>query len=94
MTAKSRKLDKYAALQLLLTQQRWDVLPPIIITTGIRGNIHTQIIKNLQKLNMPNHKIHKLMETLSKIAIKYLKHIILNKLKREKKLPPIPLDYK
>ena len=28
-------------LQPLLTQQGWDVLPPIIITKGMRGTIHT-----------------------------------------------------
>ena len=41
MTAKPCKVDKYTALQPLLIQQGWDVLPPIIIIAGIRGIIHT-----------------------------------------------------
>ena len=80
------------ALEPLLTQQGWDVLPPFIITTRIEGSIQILSVESLKNLNIPNQKIHKLMETLSQIAIKYLTHIILNRRKLEKKLPSIMLD--
>ena len=80
------------ALEPLLAQQGWDVLPPFIITTRIEGSIQILSVESLKNLNIPNQKIHKLMETLSQVAIKYLTHIILNRRKLEKKLPSIMLD--
>ena len=54
--------------------------------------IHTTTTKHPQDLHIPNSKIHKLMESFSQIAIKYLTHIILNIRKLDKKQAPIPLD--
>lgn len=90
--ATTPKMNKYAVLLSLLSQQGWEVLPPIIITIGIRGTIHTPSIDRLQELHISTPKIHKLMEKPSQITIKYLRHIILNKRKLEKKQLPVPLN--
>ena len=80
-TAITCKLVKYALLQPLLTQPSSTLLPPIIITIGIRGTFHTNTIQCLKDLHITSHNICKLMEPLSQIPITYLMHIILNKQK-------------
>ena len=47
----------------------------------MKATIHTTTIKLLQDLQIPNSKIHKLMKSFSHIAIRYLRHINLNKKK-------------
>lgn len=61
----SCKLEKYDTLQPLLTQQGWNVLPPIIITATIKVSIHNPTIKHLINLKIPQYKINKLMEKIS-----------------------------
>ena len=88
----NQKLDKYAILHPFLSQLGWIILPPVIITTRIRGILHTTIVNLLQNLQIPNSKIHKLMDIFSQIAISYLTYIILNKRKLDKKQIPVPLN--
>ena len=47
LEATTRHPDKYAVLLPLLTQQGWQVLPPIIINDGILDTIHTTTTKSL-----------------------------------------------
>ena len=77
--------------EIIVHTQQAQVLPPIIIIVGILDTIHTTP-KASQTLKIPTQKNHKFMDTFSKISIRYLMHIILNKRKLKKKLSPIPLD--
>jgi hypothetical protein len=92
MEASNRNLNKHSILQLILTQIGWEALPLIIITARIRGTIHNPTIEGLQELKILNFKIYNLMDTFSKIAIRYLTHIILDKGKLEKKQALLPLE--
>jgi hypothetical protein len=53
-----QNFNKYAFLQPLLSQQGWEVVPPIIITTDIKGPAHTPSVKQLHELHIPTHNIH------------------------------------
>ena len=55
---------------------------------ALQRTIHNAPIKTLLELKIPFFKIHKPMETLSQIYIRYLTHVILNKCKLEKKIQP------
>jgi hypothetical protein len=70
-------LTKYDILQPLQTQHGWNILPPIINTTGI-SSIHNPTIKQPINLNRPQHWLNKLKEWFSQILIKYLTYVILN----------------
>jgi hypothetical protein len=80
---------KYNPLIQTLRTAEWQVNPFITITTGVRGAIHEQPFKDLGKLNIPKSKIKILMKHLHQIAIKYLTHLILNKIKVDNKQPPV-----
>ena len=56
--ATCQNFNKYAILQPLLSQQGWEVVPPIIIATDIEGTTHTPSVKQLHKLHIPTHKTH------------------------------------
>lgn len=85
MEATSHKLNQYTTPQLILSQHKWTIFPPIIITTKIRGTVHILIVKHHQKLEILTSQIHRLMESFTQIAINYLIHIILHQRKLEKK---------
>ena len=74
----------------VLIQQGWSVQTPIIITTRIRGYIHTTITQSVLDLKIPTNKVQTFMKTLSQITVRYLTHIFLNKRIHEKKPIPIP----
>ena len=57
----------------------WQVKPLITTITGVRGAIHKQPIKELEKLKIPKSKIKTLMKHLHQIGIIYLTYLILNK---------------
>ena len=84
-----RKQYENHALLIHLQNLGWDTLPLIVITAGIHGIIHQPSIELLVNLNIPQHKIKNLMETISLDAIKHLTHIILNKRKNKKNTSPI-----
>ena len=76
LKARTRKLDKHAILLPLLIEWGWQVLPPVIITLGICGTIHTPTTKSLTNLKFPTIFFHKLMDTLLQISIlRYSTHI-------------------
>ena len=54
--------------------------------------MHTLFTKNLIDVKTPTQKIHKLMDILSQMSIRYLICIILNRSKLEKKQSPNPLE--
>ena len=57
------------------------------IKARVRGAIHEQPIKDLEKLKTPKNKIKTLMKQLHQIAIKYLTYLMLNKRKLDNKQP-------
>ena len=71
------KRDKHIILQPLQTQQGWKSLLPFMLTTCIKGIIHNATTKHPQELKSLTYKIHKLMESVSQIAMKHLIDIIL-----------------
>ena len=68
-----------AILQPLLTQQGWQVLPPVIIMANIRGIIDTSTTGHPMDLKIPTPKIHNIMETLSQFSVRCLTHMIMHK---------------
>lgn len=92
MEVTTRTLHDHAILHPLLTQKGWEVLPPVIMTTCLRGTLHTTTTELLQELCVFTNRIHKLMKTFSQVAIKYSTHIISNKRKLENKKGLVPLD--
>ena len=87
-TTHNEKAAKYNRLIHALRTTGWQVNPLIITTTGVRGAIHEQPIKDLEKLKIPKNKIKTLMKHLQQIAIKHLTYLILNKRKQDNKQPP------
>ena len=88
-TAHKEKIEKYNPLIQTLRTVGWQVNPLITITTGVRGAIYEQPIKELEKLKIPKREIETLMKQLHQIAIKYLTYLILNKRKLDNKQPPV-----
>ena len=88
----TKKTARHNPLIQTLRTAGWQVNPLITITTGVRGAIHEQSIKDLEKLKTPKSEIQTLMKHLHQIAIKYLTYLILNKRKLDNNnLPLIPL---
>ena len=88
-TAHNEKTAKYNSLVQTLKIVGWQVNPLITIIAGVRGAIHEQTIKKLEKLKIAKNEIKRLMEHLHQIAIKYLTYLMLNKRKLDNKQPPI-----
>ena len=80
---------KYNPLIQAIKAVGWKVNPLVTITAGVRGSIHEQPIKELEKLKIPKREIKILMQQLHQIAIKYLTYLILNKRKLDNKQPPV-----
>lgn len=68
-----------------------DNFNPNTVMVSIRGIIHKATTKNILNLKIPTNNIHKLMDTFSRISIRYFTHIILNIRKLQKKQAPIPI---
>lgn len=85
-SAHNEKTIQYNPLVHTLKTIGWQVNPLITITAGLRGAIHEQPIKDIEKLKIPKNKIKTPMKHLQHISIKYLTYLILNK-KRKKKNP-------
>ena len=64
---------------------------PMILTAITRGTIHKPSITHLLDLDIPQHKIHHIMETISLHAIKYLTSLCFIKHKFKNCETPIPL---
>ena len=86
---KGKKTKKYNPLVQTLRTTGWKVNPLVTITTGLRGAVHEQPIKELENLKIPKREIKILMKQLHQIAIKYLTYLILNKRKLDNKQPPV-----
>jgi hypothetical protein len=66
------KEDKYNPLVDAIRAQGWNIRPLIVITTRVRGAIHTRSIKLLENLHIPTPLIKKqTMKIIHQIAIKY-----------------------
>ena len=88
---KVKKTTKYNPLIQTLRTLCWQVNPLITITTGVRGVIHEQPIKELEekKIKIPKNEIKRLMKHLHQIAIQYHTYLIPNKRKQDNKQPPV-----
>ena len=83
------KEDKYNPLVDAIRAQGSNIRPLILITTKVRGAIHTSSIELLENLHIPTSLIIKKMKTIHQIAIKYLTYLVINKKILDNKQEPI-----
>ena len=83
------KIAKYNPLIHTLRRTSWQVISPITITTCVRGSIHKQLLKELEKLKNTQNRdsLTTLMKHLHQIAIKYLTYLVLNTRMLDNKQP-------
>ena len=73
------KHTKYDPLINIIQNQGWKTNPLIIITVGVRGDIHEQSINKLTNLKISKSSIKTLIKNIHQNAIKYLTYLFLNK---------------
>ena len=83
------KEDKYNPLVDAVRAHGWNIRPLIVITTGVRGAIHTRSIKLLENPHIPTSLIKKTMKTIRQIAIEYPTYLVFNKRKVDNKQEPV-----
>lgn len=87
------KQNKYNPLINAIQTQGWKVNPLKVITLGVRGAIHTNIVEELKNLQIPMSSIllfKKNMKVMHQTTIKYLMYLVLNENYITNKYPYYP----
>ena len=90
---KERKQANMTPLIQTLKTLGWNVNPLITVTVEVRGVIHKQSLKALEKLKLPPREVKKIMKHIHQIGRKYLTYVVPNKRKFNNNQTPVDMPH-